>query len=73
MTVTEFEIKIKLWKAQVMVDNFMHFDTLVKHSPMNSKKYAPVLSVLIKEFENGFQECQKNDCFFQNICESNVA
>ena len=37
----------------------MNFDALDKHSPMNSKKYAPVLSVLIKEFENGFQECQK--------------
>jgi len=42
-----------------MANHFMNFDALDKHSPMNSKKYAPVLSVLIKEFENGFQECQK--------------
>lgn len=59
--------------TEIMANHFMNFDTLDKHSPMNSKKYAPVLSVLIKEFENGFQECRKNDCFSRNICESNVA
>ena len=32
----------------------MHFDTLVQHSALNSEEYAAVLSVLIKEFENGF-------------------
>jgi len=41
----------------------MHFDTLHNHSPVNSKKYAAVLSVLIKEFENRFQDCQKTHQF----------
>ena len=30
---------------------------------MNSKKYAAVLAVLIKEFENRFQDCRKNSQF----------
>lgn len=31
-----------------MTNNFMHFDIWAKHSPVNSGKYAAVLSVLIK-------------------------
>jgi len=26
--------------TQIMANNFMHFDTLPKHSPVNKKKYA---------------------------------
>ena len=37
----------------------MHFDTLPKHSPVYREKYAAVLSVLIRGFENRFQGCQK--------------
>jgi len=37
--------------SEVMANNFRHFDTLAKHSPVNSEKYAAVLSILIKEFE----------------------
>ena len=40
-----------------MENNFMHFDALAKHSPVNSKTYAAVLHVLIKEFEKRFQDC----------------
>lgn len=58
-TMTAFEMKLKLGQAQVMADNFMHFDTLSKHSPLNSEKYAAVLSALIKKFENTFQDCKK--------------
>ena len=43
--------------AQVMANKLMHFDTRVKHSPVNTGKYIAVLSVLIKEFENRFREC----------------
>ena len=62
-TVTEFKMKLNLWQAQAVANNFMHFDVLAKHSPVNSEKYAAVLSVLIKEFENRFQDLQKNHLF----------
>lgn len=37
---------------------------------MNSKKYAALLSILIREFENRFQDCKKNPNFFWFICDS---
>ena len=43
--------------SQVMANNCMHFDTLAKQSPMNSVKYIALLSTVIKEFENRFDEC----------------
>ena len=45
--------------TQVMANNFRYFDMLAKDSTVNSEKYAAMLSVLIKEFENRFQDCQK--------------
>lgn len=39
--------------------NFMHFDTLAKHTSVNAEKYTALLSVLIKEFENRFQDLKK--------------
>ena len=42
--------------AQVMANRFMHLDTLAKHSPVNSEKYAAMLSILIHELENRFQD-----------------
>ena len=45
--------------TQVMVNNFMHFNTLAKHSPVNSEKYVAFLFILIKDFENRFQDCKK--------------
>ena len=48
----------------------MHFDTLAKHSPVNSKKCAAVLFLLIKEFENRFQDCWKKILIFWSICNS---
>ena len=50
--------------TQVMANKFIYFDTLARHAPVNSKKYAAVLSVLIKEFENRFQDCKKSWIFF---------
>ena len=57
--ITAFEMKLKLWQAQVMANNCMPFDTLAEHSPVNSEKHAAMLCILIKEFENRFQDCKK--------------
>lgn len=45
--------------TQVMASNCMHFDTLAKHSALINKEYAVMLSILIKEFENRFQDGKK--------------
>lgn len=45
--------------TQGMANNPIHFDILAKRSPLSSEKYAVVLSVLIEEFENSFQNCKK--------------
>ena len=45
-----------------MANSSICFDTLTKYSPMNSEKYT-LLSILIKEFENRFQDCRKNSQF----------
>ena len=66
-TLTASEMKLKLWQAQVMENSCMHFDTLAKHYPVNSEKYAAVLSILIKKFENRFQYLKKISFFFFNI------
>jgi len=47
-TITAFKMKLKLWQAQVTANNFMRFNILAKHSPVNSEKYAVLLSILIK-------------------------
>ena len=60
-TVTMFKMKLKLWQVQVMANSFMHFDVLAKHSLMNSEKYAALLSILVKGFENMSQDCQKKN------------
>jgi len=41
---------------QAMAHKVMDFDTLAKHSSVNSKEHEAVLSVLIMEFENRFQD-----------------
>ena len=56
-TITEFNLTLKQWQAQVMANNFMHFDTLAKHSSVNSERPEAVLSILVKEFKNTFQNC----------------
>ena len=53
-TIPAFQMKLKLWETPSKANNFMHFDTLAKHSPVNSKKYAALLFHLIQEFENRF-------------------
>ena len=45
--------------AKVMANNFVHLNTLAKHSPVNSKTHATLPSVLVKGFENRFKHCQK--------------
>ena len=59
-TITAFQMKLKLWQSQVKANNFMHFDTLAKHGPVNNEKYAALLFDLIQEFENRFQDFRKN-------------
>lgn len=56
--------------SQVMANNCMHFDTQPKHSPVYREKYAAVLSVLIRGFENRFQGCQKKKKSSIYICDS---
>ena len=52
-------MKLKLWQSQIKANNFMHFDTLAKHGPVNNEKYAALLFDLIQEFENRFQDFRK--------------
>lgn len=54
--------------TQVMANNIMCFDTLVKQSPVNSEKYAALLCILIEEFENRFQDRKKRRFF--GVCNS---
>ena len=63
-TITAFQMKLKLWQAQIKANDFMHFNTLTKHSPVNSKKYAALLFNLIQEFENRFQDFWENNQYF---------
>lgn len=57
--ITVFEIKLRTMASSSYIKYFMHFDMLAKHSPVNSEKYAALLSVLMKEFENRLQDCQE--------------
>lgn len=52
--------------------NFQYFDTLAKHSPVNSKKCTAILSFLIKKKkkENRFQDCWKHHQLFRYTCDS---
>ena len=42
----------------------MHFDTLAKHSPVNSEKYSALLCDFIQEFENIFQDVWEDNQYF---------
>lgn len=55
-------------RCSVMPNNFMHFDTLTKHRPVNKEKYA-ALCILIRESENSFQDWWKH-LGFLCICNS---
>ena len=37
-TITAFQVKLKVWQAQIKTNKFMHFNTLAKHSPVNNEK-----------------------------------
>ena len=54
-------MKLKLWQAQIKANNFMHFNMLSKHSPVNSEKYAALLFDFIQDFENRFRNFQENN------------
>ena len=49
--------------TRFMANNFMHFIHWL-NSPVSSKKYAALLSILILEFENSFQGCRKKTTHF---------
>ena len=55
-TITVFQMKLKLWQVQIKANSFMHFNTLTKHSSVNSKKYSALLFALIQELENRCQD-----------------
>ena len=63
-TITVFQMKLKLWQVQIKANSFMHFNTLTKHSSVNSKKYSALLFDLIQKFENRFQDFQENNQYF---------
>lgn len=50
-----------------MANNLTHFDMLTKHNPVKSENCAAVLSVLLQELENKFQDCQKFIHFFVSL------
>ena len=54
-TITAFQMKLKLWQAQIKANDFMHFNTLTKHSPVNSEKYAALLFDLIQNLKTHFK------------------
>jgi len=57
--------------AQGMAGKLMGSETVAKHSFVNREKCAAVLSVVIKDFENRFQDCKKiYISFFWFICNS---
>lgn len=45
--------------TQIMANNCISFDTLAKQS-YKMQKYTALISVLMKEFENWFQDCKKH-------------
>lgn len=53
-----------LESVQVMANKSMRFDTPAKHSPINRNKHAAVPPILVKKFENKFQECPKKVIHF---------
>lgn len=42
-----------------LANNFIHFGTLAKHNNLHTKTYVAMLSTLVKEFENRFQDYHK--------------
>ena len=46
----------------------MYFRALVKVSPVNRERYVAVLSILIQQFKNRFQDWWRNHHFFWCIC-----
>lgn len=69
-TITAFRMQLQLWQAQVKTNNAMFFELLAKHSPANREKHVSMPSILIKEFENKFQECQKTIIY---VCDTIIS
>ncbi|XP_023227897.1 general transcription factor II-I repeat domain-containing protein 2A-like [Centruroides sculpturatus] len=62
--INAFQVKLKLWQAQLNANDFSHFNTLSKHIPKKGKKYAAFLFDLLQEFENRFSDFRKNNLNF---------
>lgn len=45
--------------TEMMADTCVHWDTLPKHGPVNSKKYEAVLSVFYRNWRIGFNNAEK--------------
>ena len=63
-TIVAFQMKLKLWQAQIKANNFMHCDRLAEHISVNSEKYAALVFNLIQKFENRFQDFQESNQYF---------
>ena len=64
-TITAFQLKLKLWQAQIKADNFMNSTCGLKTiNPVNSGKYAALLFYLIQEFETRFKDLRENNQYF---------
>ena len=63
-TITTFGLKLKPWRAKVKTNNFMHFDVLSKHNPVNSKKKKQNMqlgfSFQHRNLRIGFKTVKKN-------------
>lgn len=58
-----FEMKLNLWKNQLLSNEFDNFPTLLdlsKNGPVNTDKYGKSISILLLEFEKRFVEFKKN-------------
>ncbi|XP_067123968.1 general transcription factor II-I repeat domain-containing protein 2-like [Centruroides vittatus] len=62
--INAFQVKLKLWQAQLNANNFLHFNTLSKHISKKGKKYEALLFDLIQEFENRFSDFRENNLNF---------
>ena len=54
-----FLVKLSLWENHINNYNFAHFPTLLSCKDKNIQKYATLISELIKEFTNRFQDFKK--------------
>ena len=61
---------LKKYQSADKFCTFQNFCMLAKHNFMNSDKYAALLSILIKEFENKLQDFWRKSSIFLHVCDS---